>query len=366
MTWLNRNVLVGFTDKRGTAWHYRAADQGDESNHYPGPIPIEDVRRRLFHWTAEKHLSAALVPTGAGSPEGPYGEVIVDGPDGPAVYRVIVFPQDAYWLRSDTAGRLGHHGHGYEGHQYADVLLDGPATLISDSELGIASAGLLKGGARAWVQIELPDTIETPSGFSFRPSLLAMTSFDSSSVSKYRIVAGVVVCDNTLDMAMLEKVPEVKVRHSRYSQLKVMEARQALGIIFKAGEAFEKAVAELVAWKVTDDEFQKIIADVHPVAPDAGKAGQTIAGRRRDQLSTMWTADERVAPWRGTALGVVQAFNTYAHHAGTIRNVGHRAERNMANLLLGGVAKQDAKVLRSTAKVTHRSLAGVAAALEAG
>ena len=38
--WLNRNVLIGYTERRGNAWHYRASDQGDEPNHYPGAIPL--------------------------------------------------------------------------------------------------------------------------------------------------------------------------------------------------------------------------------------------------------------------------------------------------------------------------------------
>lgn len=42
---LNTQVLVGFTDQRGTAWHYRRDEQGDEPNHYPAAIPVEDVRR---------------------------------------------------------------------------------------------------------------------------------------------------------------------------------------------------------------------------------------------------------------------------------------------------------------------------------
>ncbi len=50
LTWLNRNTLIGFTTKRGTAWHSRARHQGDEPNHYPGPIPVSDVKRRLFGW----------------------------------------------------------------------------------------------------------------------------------------------------------------------------------------------------------------------------------------------------------------------------------------------------------------------------
>ena len=32
---LNTNTLIGNTAHRGTAWHYRAEEQGEESNHYP-------------------------------------------------------------------------------------------------------------------------------------------------------------------------------------------------------------------------------------------------------------------------------------------------------------------------------------------
>ena len=50
---LNTHTLIGNDRRqRGTAWHYRAEEQGEETNHYPGPIPVDDVERRLFHWEA--------------------------------------------------------------------------------------------------------------------------------------------------------------------------------------------------------------------------------------------------------------------------------------------------------------------------
>ena len=48
--WLNSNVLVGFTRERGNAWHWR---EGTD-NHYEDEIPVDDVRRRLFHWEPVK------------------------------------------------------------------------------------------------------------------------------------------------------------------------------------------------------------------------------------------------------------------------------------------------------------------------
>src|SRR6478735_2386697 len=59
---LNTNVLIGNTDQRGTAWHYRADLQGHEPNHYSGPIPVDDVRRRLFHWQAQARRVAVETP----------------------------------------------------------------------------------------------------------------------------------------------------------------------------------------------------------------------------------------------------------------------------------------------------------------
>ena len=64
---LNTNTLIGMTSQRGTAWHYRAEEQGEETNHYPGPIPVEDVERRLFHWTAQsRRIAVETQPTSRG------------------------------------------------------------------------------------------------------------------------------------------------------------------------------------------------------------------------------------------------------------------------------------------------------------
>ena len=51
LTHLNTQTLIGYTSKRGQAWHYRAEHQGSEPNHYEHAVPVADVRRRLFHWS---------------------------------------------------------------------------------------------------------------------------------------------------------------------------------------------------------------------------------------------------------------------------------------------------------------------------
>ena len=53
LTHLNTQTLIGYTSKRGQAWHYRADYQGAEPNHYEHAIPVADVRRRLFCWSPD-------------------------------------------------------------------------------------------------------------------------------------------------------------------------------------------------------------------------------------------------------------------------------------------------------------------------
>ena len=56
---------------------------------------------------------------------------------------------------------------------------------------------------------------------------------------------------------------------------------------------------------------------------------------RRQRLNEMRELDERVAPWRGTAYGVIAAVNTYEHHiaAGSKPSDRSRAERNAVRAL---------------------------------
>jgi len=65
----------------------------------------------------------------------------------------------------------------------------------------------------------------------------------------------------------------------------------------------------------------------------------TLADRKRESLELLYRADPRVAPWTGTAHGVLQAVNTYEHHEAVVR--GDRAERNNLKTVTGGFGHLD-------------------------
>lgn len=65
-----------------------------------------------------------------------------------------------------------------------------------------------------------------------------------------------------------------------------------------------------------------------------------MADRKRDGLQRLYRHDQRVAPWAGTAHGVLQAVNTYEHHEGTVRGAT-RAERNTLRTVTGSFGDLD-------------------------
>lgn len=338
LEWLNRNVLVGFTDKRGRAWHYR---EGSD-NHFPGPVPVSAVEERLFNWTAEPRRVAVEVPATA--------ETATHFADDGTPMQWVVQDDRKAIATSDDHTVLGHFKSGYEPHQYREWLLNNVSTILDD-DLAIGSAGLLRNRGVAWVQVEVPENITTPEGVEFRPNLLATTSFDGTVATTYKRTVTNVVCDNTREMAMSEEGQMFKAKHSKYSGMKIAAARDALAVIHTMADDFAQEVKALCEIPVTDKEWSKLMDMMVPVTDAKGeplsKLAITKAETKRERLTSMWNSDVRCAPWNGTAYGVTQTFNTYWHHERPTRGKTNRVERNMEDAIKGGTGKFDGEVLKA-------------------
>ena len=332
---LNINTLIGNTDARGHAWHYRAEDQGEQSNHYPGPIPIEDVRRRLFCRTAQSRTLAVEIPATVET------MTHLDAEGAPVCWAVV--PDRQAITRSDTHSVMGIFASGYTMHQYDQWLLTTVSNVLDD-DLSISSAGLLRGGAIAWVEVSVPESITTPEGVEFRPNLLATTSFDGSTATTFKRTVTDVVCDNTRDLALSEEGQQYKVKHSRHSVARLGEAREALNVIHTLADEFAAEIAQLCATPVTPIQWSQFldltVSRTDPQGADLTGRSLTMADTKRDTLKKLYAYDPRVAPWAGTAHGVLQAVNTFEHHEGIVRG-STRAERNMLRTIAGDFAALD-------------------------
>lgn len=356
--WLNQNTLIGLTAQRGHAWHYRASDQGVEPNHYDGFVPVEDVERRLFSWEPGERTVAVVLKGEHPGATVTY-PVIENGV--PVMYSVVEIPDRKAITRDDTEDVLGIFSDGYAPHGYQQWLIENIGRLLSTGvdEVGIGSAGLLRNGAQAWVQVQVPEAIEV-GGTLLLPYLTAATSLDGSMATTYLTGSDVVVCDNTLSAAALTATSKIKLRHSRNSTLRLGEARSELEIMFAAADEMVAAVDRLQNTPVTNEQFAKVREALDP-RPAADKEGTSAPARwdtRQGKLIDLWTKDERVTPWAGTAWGVLMAFNTYGQHEQTFRKTkltGSRAESNMVKNIQGKLEQADRKVLDALGAVLKDS-----------
>ena len=318
---LNTQVLIGFTDKRGTAWHYKKEEQGTEPNHYAGAIPVADVQRRLFSW------QAVAMPMHITSPDGTQHEV----------------PNRQAIVRNDNWQVLGVPSKAYQPHQYDEWLLKQVANLLDD-DLSIGSAGLLKGGAVAWVQVEMPENWKV-AGVEFRPHLLATTSFNGEIATLYKRTCTIVVCDNTRATALREHGQEFRVKHTSQSLMRLADARQALSIVQNVGEAFAAEIEKLMSQQMSDKQFDRFLNILAPSDDRESKQSQTRAENTRNTLRQMWQVDIRCAPFRNTVFGAVQTVNTWRQHIKPTRNGRSMIERTMLDTMTGITEVADREVL---------------------
>ena len=110
------------------------------------------------------------------------------------------------------------------------------------------------------------------------------------------------------------------------------------------GDEFAGEVAQLCATTVTHGQWQRFL---DAQVPRVDATGQPLTGRalnlastKRDMLADLYRTDPRVAPWAGTAHGVLQAVNTYKHHEGVVRG-GSRAECNSLKTITGDFGRLD-------------------------
>jgi phage/plasmid-like protein (TIGR03299 family) len=153
-----------------------------------------------------------------------------------------------------------------------------------------------------------------------------------------------VVCDNTMTSALREDGPTFKVKATRNSQLRLADAREALGVVHTMADDFAAEVAKLTAMPFGDKSFERLVISMTKHDPNS-KRGTTMAENKRDKLWELWRSDARVVEFAGTAYGAWQTVNTYQQHESPFKG-GNRVERNMLRDLTGKTEAADVETLQ--------------------
>lgn len=363
---LHRNFLLGMCAQRpnARAWHDEPALRarlGLEDNHYDGPIPFKEVVRRLFSWKPLSVPKANLIPCKKADANWFY-EIIDDttGKKTSIPVRVSVTAEHELGIvRSDTGAHIATHGPKYKIHDYEQWLLRLQQTIIGDT-LVIMGAGLPRRGAQAYVQVMLPEVAEDDkTGVKFMPFILGSTSLDGSLPTTFGGSTIWVQCDNTRDMALSEGVRAglvYKAKHTSKSldTNKIDDVRKALGLIHQTREAMIDELHVLSSIPVNKRQVQKVWDILIPIPDESDSArAYKIATNKQEVLNNTYWSDPMMGNQQGTALGVVQAVNTWQTHYATVRGM-ERFERNMSNAIAGKASEMDRVAVQAIAQVCNR------------
>jgi len=149
-----------------------------------------------------------------------------------------------------------------------------------------------------------------------------------------------------LARALNEDTQAFRARHSKNSNFRLQSVRDALGFVHRMTEDIVAEVNKYANVKVSDREWEAIVNKLMPINTDANVPKQAVSRieNKQERIKDMYRNDPRVAPFVGTALGVIQAFNTFNQHV--VGKDDNRVERNMMNALTGKVFNQDEQVMK--------------------
>jgi len=377
---LQRNFLIGnckFRKFAGglefQAWHNDPALRkklGLENNHYPGPIPQKDVVRRLFGWKPVSVPKANLIPCDKKDANWFMPKEIEDPETGEIVeihvpVKISVTSEyEQGIIRSDNDQHIATHGADYRIHDYEEWLLKLQAKILNTKELNIFGAGLPRRGAQAYVQVGVPETMKDDKlGIEFLPYIMASTSVDGSLPTTFSAQSIDVVCDNTRNMALRQAESSGRIYKAKHTSRsldndRLNDVRAALRLIHQTAEGLVSEYRELAAINMNRTQVKKTWDIIVPI-PDrdevSGRA-YTMANNRREALLDVYNdrgpTKGMMGNQQGTALGIVQAVNTWSTHVRTVH--GNRYERNIEKTIRHKFDELDQATVKAIAQVMNR------------
>lgn len=316
-------TFQGFTSVYGKRWFAGTASYADA-------IPTADARALL----AMPHVIAAPMS--------------VQLPDG----RTMADPSRVVIARHDTGRILNVPSRKYGIHQYVE-LFDRTAAAVADSATGlqVASVGTLDYGGSMYAQFQLPgDIVRNASGVEIAPFLCVTSSHDGSMKTDIAEGNTVIICRNTWAMARGEMASNIaagrgiSTKHTANSLEKITaeNIRERLDLAF-AASAEEGAFLDMLAgFTITDTIASKFVQALYPIADAAPVKAVQAAERNRAAWIETYRTDPRVAPWSGSAFGILQAADTRAQNAPTRKVDGGLVDpfgRNIRAFASGDVAR---------------------------
>ena len=172
-------------------------------------------------------------------------------------------------VREDTQEVLGIRKNKYTPYQNKDAFK------VFDPFIGLNkavwhTAGVLGKGERIWVLAKLPGQIEVTKNDVIDKYFLLTNSHDGSTGIKLIFTPIRVVCQNTLQMALVGGESSImNIRHTKNHEIKIKQALKILGLVEKLSEDFTTDAKKMYEFKMTDADIDSYLANIINIAGEA-------------------------------------------------------------------------------------------------
>lgn len=296
---LEMNPMTGeyaFAAGRDTAWHRLGDFTADRL------LTIDEAveKSRLANWNVHTVPAGGLI-----DPNDPLSWTPVPG-------KAVTVRHNPWTGEKQIVDVVGENYQPIQNEWLAEFM----GRLISQAgnDQCVSAAGSIMEGRRAFITMAFPEEITVAGEDAHNLWLSGITSHDGSMAMT--TIAGLtrVVCKNTADWALQGADPKHKVRHSGNTQGKVQEAREVLGIAHRYAEAYTREMEALLAERLTDKAFEKMMDKAFGLEVDEDDTVR-VANRKnrdRDVLSYLWKNSPTTEVGRGTKYAAVNAVTEWA------------------------------------------------------
>jgi phage/plasmid-like protein (TIGR03299 family) len=222
--------------------------------------------------------------------------------------------------------------------QHRTLFLDFAEGLLNLTDPAVATCGVLFGGKQVFMCWKLPESISVDGvDDALQLWLLARTSHDRSIPAQVAITPVRTVCFNTTRWNIANAVSKMSIRHTRNAQASLEQAREALGMTNKYGEALGREARMLLSTPMSLGKFEQVVTKAFGPGDEPSKKAADEWDTKMAKLIELWKAPTQDSG-RDTAWGALntvieyQDWNTrYQNKSAGIGEVGGRFWRSITD-----------------------------------
>ena len=204
-------------------------------------------------------------------------------------------------------------------------------------EVKYETAGSLAGGKRVWLLARLP--MRSIMGDNIVPYVVFVNSHDGKGSVRVAMTPTRVVCQNTLTLGLQQATRTWSTTHAGNLEGKLEEAQHTLQLATTYMDALEGEAEQLQQVRVTDRQFEEMLAEMFPYNPFATSDTKNRRNSDARQLiDDIYREKEDLKAFRGTAWGVYNAIADYTSHlepAKKVNSFNRFRERRFAGFIDG-------------------------------